>query len=179
MADVAQKYAQALFDVAIDQNVLTEVYDEFTEINTAIQGQIDYLKGIDYEPKITIADRYHIVENVFKGVHPYLLNTLKIIGSHRNLHLLIAIFKAFEAQYYNFHGLADAYVESATSLTDDELMQVKNALLNRTGLKDLIIHADINESLIGGVRVKIGTKVYDGSVQNDLNQLIKKFNRAH
>ena len=116
---------------------------------------------------------------MFKGVHPYLLNTLKIIGSHRNLHLLIAIFKAFEAQYYNFHGLADAYVESATSLTDDELMQVKNALLNRTGLKDLIIHADINESLIGGVRVKIGTKVYDGSVQNDLNQLIKKFNRAH
>ncbi|WP_390575068.1 F0F1 ATP synthase subunit delta, partial [Staphylococcus pseudintermedius] len=59
------------------------------------------------------------------------------------------------------------------------LMQVTNALLDRTGLKDLIIHSTVNEELIGGVRVKIGTKVYDGSVQNDLNQLVKKFNRVH
>lgn len=179
MANVAQKYAQALYDVTLSHNILSEVYDEFTEINTAVESQIDYLKGIDYEPKITIADRRHIVDNVFAGTQPYLMNTLKIVAGHRNLHLIPAIFKAFEAQYYQFHGLADAYVESASTLNEDELMQVTNALLDRTGLKDLIIHSTVNEELIGGVRVKIGTIVYDGSVQNDLNQLVKKFNRVH
>lgn len=45
MADVAQKYAQALYDVTLSHNVLSEVYDEFTEINTAVESQIDYLKA--------------------------------------------------------------------------------------------------------------------------------------
>ncbi|ARJ50271.1 F0F1 ATP synthase subunit delta [Staphylococcus lutrae] len=179
MANVAQKYAQALYDVVSTQNVLSEVYEEFTEINAAVARQMNDLKSIDYEPKITMTARHQIVENVFSGVQPFLMNTLKIVAGHRHLYLLPEIFKAFEAQYYADQSLADAYLESASVLDEEEVMQVKEALIKRTGLKDLIIHATVNESLIGGVRVKIGTKVYDGSIQNDLNQLVKKFNRAH
>ncbi|MDO5376182.1 MAG: F0F1 ATP synthase subunit delta [Staphylococcus rostri] len=179
MANVAQKYAQALFDVALKAEVLTQVYDELTEIHTAVQNQKGLLATMDYEPKITANERREMVAQVFQGVHPYLLNTLKVIATQRNFRLLPEIYRAFEESYYAFHGLADAYVESAASLSDEELEQVKHALLDRTGLKDLNLHTSVNPELIGGVRVKIGTKVYDGSVQNDLNQLVKQFSRVY
>ncbi|USO11210.1 F0F1 ATP synthase subunit delta [Staphylococcus pseudintermedius] len=101
MANVAQKYAQALYDVTLSHNILSEVYDEFTEINTAVESQIDYLKGIDYEPKITIADRRHIVDNVFAGTQPYLMNTLKIVAGHRNLHLILLFSKHLKRSIIN------------------------------------------------------------------------------
>ncbi|MCS4487033.1 F0F1 ATP synthase subunit delta [Staphylococcus americanisciuri] len=179
MANVAQKYAQALFDVALKAEVLSQVYDELTEIHTAVQNEKNLLATVDYEPKITANERRDMVAQVFQGVHPYLLNTLKVIATQRNFRLLPEIYRAFEESYYAFHGLADAYVESATSLSDNELEQVKHALLDRTGLKDLNLHTSVNKELIGGVRVKIGTKVYDGSVQNDLNQLVKQFSRVY
>ncbi|UXR82027.1 F0F1 ATP synthase subunit delta [Staphylococcus sp. IVB6214] len=179
MANVAQKYAQALFDVALKAEVLSQVYSELTEIHTAIQNQKSDLATMDYEPKITANERRQLVDNVFNGVHPYLLNTLKVIATQRNFRLLPEIYRAFEESYYAFHGLADAYVESAASLSEVELEQVKQALLVRTDLKDLNLHTTVNEGLIGGVRVKIGTKVYDGSIQNDLNQLVKQFSRVN
>ncbi|QLK86509.1 F0F1 ATP synthase subunit delta [Staphylococcus sp. 17KM0847] len=179
MANVAQKYAQALFDVALKAEVLTEVYKEFTEIQTAIQNQKNTLATVDYEPKITANERREMINHIFKGVHPYLMNTLKVIAEQRNFRLLPYIYEAFEANYYTFHGLADAYIESATALSDDEVTQVKHALLDRTGLKDLNVHSTVKPELIGGIRVKIGTKVYDGSIQNDLNQLVKQFSRVY
>ncbi|KIX91357.1 ATP synthase F0F1 subunit delta [Staphylococcus microti] len=179
MANVAQKYAQALFDVALKAEVLTQVYDELTEIHTAVRNEKNLLGTMDYEPKITANERRDMVAQVFQGVHPYLMNTLKVIATQRNFRLLPEIYRAFEESYYAFHGLADAYVESAASLSDEELEQVKRALLDRTGLKDLNLHSTVNPELIGGVRVKIGTKVYDGSIQNDLNQLVKQFSRVY
>ncbi|RIL86420.1 hypothetical protein BUY80_16635 [Staphylococcus equorum] len=85
MAQVAQKYAQALFDVAVKAEVLTDIYQDFTEINTSIQSEGSRLQVIDLEPKLTLDDRQNLVSNVFKGVHQYLLNTLKVMTGHRNL----------------------------------------------------------------------------------------------
>ncbi|MDU0481902.1 F0F1 ATP synthase subunit delta [Staphylococcus chromogenes] len=179
MAQVAQKYAQALFDVAVKAEVFTDIYQDFTEINTSIQSEGSRLQVIDLEPKLTLDDRQNLVSNVFKGVHPYLLNTLKVMTGHRNLALLGDVYKAFEGLYNHFHGFDDAYVVSARPLSEPELAHLKHALVQRTGLKDLNLHTSVDEALIGGVKVKIGTKVYDGTVQNDLEQLAKKFSRAH
>ncbi|AVP35478.1 F0F1 ATP synthase subunit delta [Staphylococcus felis] len=179
MADVARKYAQALFEVSTKHNVVEEVYTDFTEVYAALEDQMNYLKQIDHEPKVTINDRHKLVDKVFKGVNPFLFNTLKVVAGHRNFRLIDEIYEAFKESYNMHHGLAEAYLEMAQPLTEDELIQVKEALINRIGLKDLILHPNVNEALIGGIRVKIGTKVYDGSIQNDLNQLVRKFNRAH
>ncbi|ALN76989.1 MULTISPECIES: F0F1 ATP synthase subunit delta [Staphylococcus] len=179
MAQVAQKYAQALFDVAIKAEVLSEIYKDFTEINTSIQSEGSRLHFIDLEPKFTLDERQTLVSNVFNGVHPYLMNTLKVMASHRNLSLLGDVFKAFENHYNEFHGLDDAYLVSARPLSDAEVEHIKEALVKRTGLKDLKVHTSVDTSLIGGVKVKIGTKVYDGSVQNDLEQLARRFSSAH
>ncbi|MCE5154897.1 F0F1 ATP synthase subunit delta [Staphylococcus hyicus] len=179
MAQVAQKYAQALFDVAIKAEVLSEIYHDFTEINTSIQSEGSKLHVIDLEPKPTLDERQSLVSNVFNGVHPYLMNTLKIMASHRNLSLLGDVFKAFEKHYNEFHGLDDAFIVSARPLSEAEVEHIKEALVQRTGLKDLKVQTSVDTSLIGGVKVKIGTKVYDGSVQNDLEQLARKFSSAH
>lgn len=179
MAQVAQKYAQALFDVATKAEVLSDIYQDFTEINTGIQSEGSRLQSIDLEPKITLNERQTLVSNVFHGVHPYLMNTLKIMAGHRNLALLSDVYDAFEGFYNEFHGFDDAYVVSARALSEPELAHLKHALVQRTGLKDLNLHTSVDASLIGGMKVKIGTKVYDGSVQNDLEQLARKFSRAH
>lgn len=179
MAHIAQKYAQALFDVANQAEVLSDIYNDFTEINKGIQGESASLLAIDHEPKLTLLERQTLVSNVFNGAHPYLLNTLKVLVGHHNLHLLSDVYQEFEGFYNAHYGLDDAYVVSARPLSDIERDQLKQALIKRAGLNDVKLHVSVDESLIGGVKVKIGTKVYDGSVQNDLNQLTRKFSRAY
>lgn len=175
MANTSQKYAQALYDVAAKQNVTDEISQELTELSTVAKDHLKDLKAIDSNPKLAQNERQTFVETVFKGTSKPLLNTLFLLANNSKLALLPEVNEAYRNIYNNVHQQDLMKVESVYPLSDEELDEIGKAFIKRTGLKKLILDNQINESLIGGIRVTIGTKVYDGSVQNDLNQLTKSF----
>ncbi|EKU47162.1 F0F1 ATP synthase subunit delta [Staphylococcus massiliensis] len=179
MAKVAQKYAQALFEVAEKNDAIDEVYEAFREVYRGTHDDISFFRKIDLEPKLTASDRQKMINEIFKDVNVYVHNMLMVVSNHRHLALIPDIYVAFEQEYNAAHQQERAVIESVYPLSDDEIDEIGKALLVRTGLKKLILSNDVNPSLIGGVRVKIGTKVFDGTVQNDLANLEKSINRAN
>lgn len=175
MANISQKYAQALYDVAEAQDLTDSVLDELTQVAESVKEQISDLKAIDNNPKLAKNDRQQFVDNVFKGASKPLLNTLYLLANNSKLSLIPEIHKDLSKIYNQVHSQDLMKVESVYPLSNEELDEIGKAFIKRTGLKKLILENQVNDSLIGGIRVSIGTKVYDGSIQNDLNQLAKSF----
>ncbi|MCJ1655911.1 F0F1 ATP synthase subunit delta [Staphylococcus sp. NRL 16/872] len=179
MADVAKKYAKALFDVSIDKDRLDLMYEELKVVNDATQQYQQELKAIDSNPSKPASERRKFVGIVFGEANYYLKNMLMILANNRHLALINSIFKEFTS-FYNAHYNQDtAIVESVYQLTEEELDRIRNVIINQTKLSNVHINTKINPDLIGGFRVKVGTTVLDGSVKNDLEQIERKFRRVN
>ena len=76
MANISQKYAQALYDVAEAQDLTDSVLDVLTQVAESVKEQISDLKAIDNNPKLAKNDRQQFVDNVFKGASKPLLKVL-------------------------------------------------------------------------------------------------------
>ncbi|WP_145464680.1 F0F1 ATP synthase subunit delta [Staphylococcus haemolyticus] len=179
MANVANKYAKALFDVAIDKDRLDLMYDELSEVSEATKNYGEDLRAIDSNPNQPASERRKFVGIVFGDANYYLKNMLMILANNRHLVLINSIFKEFKSLYNEYHNEDSAIVESVYQLSDEELDRIKDLILKQTNLLQVHITTKINPELIGGFRVKVGTTVLDGSVKKDLEQIERKFRRVN
>jgi len=178
MAKVAKKYAKALIDTAKDAGNLDNMYEEFSTINEAVQPEVKKLQELDADPQKDVDQRRRFVTIVFGHTNQYLQNMLTILANNRHLGYIHNIFTEFEALYNQFHNQDYAVIESVYALSDDELASIDEIIKARTNLSKIMITNKINPELIGGIRVKVGTKVMDASIKNDLAQLEKQFIRV-
>ncbi|WP_414042295.1 ATP synthase F1 subunit delta [Macrococcus sp. EM39E] len=176
MANVLNKYAESLLEVAKSQGVEQSVYTDLLEINKAISNDTAF-SAFAENPKVSNEARKAFVAETFKGVDAPLMNLLNILADRKQLGLIPGIVDAY-AEYYNkANEQAKMKVESVYALSTEELDTLGKVFIEKTGYKKLLIENVINESLIGGIRATIGTTVYDGSVINELNQLSKSFQK--
>ncbi|MBF7016575.1 F0F1 ATP synthase subunit delta [Staphylococcus durrellii] len=179
MAKVAMKYAEALFGTSLDANNLDVVYEQFSEVENAVSSEIQVLKELDLDPKKNKEQRVHFAEKVFASANDYLLNMLKVLASNRHLGMVSEVYSSFN-HLYNKHNNRDyAVIESVYALSNEELDEIGKKIIQQTKLSKVLLKNEINEQLIGGIRVKVGTKVMDASIQNDLAQLEKNFKKVH
>lgn len=179
MAKVAKKYAKALFDVALDTNQLDVVYEDLETISHSSFDFIKELKAIDSNPSLTANQRKEFVERVYNEANPYVVNTLKVLADNRHISIVENVFKSFQNLYNKHYKQGFAIIESTYELSEDELSRIVELIKKQTELSNVIVNTKINQDLIGGFRVKVGTTVMDGSVRNDLVQLQRKFERAN
>ena len=179
MAKVAKKYAKALFDVALDTNQLDVVYEDLETISHSSFDFIKQLKAIDSNPSLTANQREEFVERVYNEANPYVVNTLKVLADNRHISIVENVFKSFQNLYNKYYKQDFAIIESTYELSEDEISRIVELIKKQTELSTVIVNTKINQDLIGGFRVKVGTTVMDGSVRNDLVQLQRKFERAN
>ena len=174
MANISQKYAGALYDVAVKHDSLENVKADFYEVTEAAASVENFIEFMD-NPKITRDKRAAAVEAAFGESDRYLLNLLRILSDKKHMSLLKEIYSEFLSLYDEAHKQARVTVESVYKLSADELDQLGQIFIDKTGYEKLLITNEINEDLIGGVRVLLGSKVYDGSVRNQLNRIRNNF----
>lgn len=176
MANVLNKYAESLLEVAKVQGVSQSVYSDLLEIKQALVNDSTFASFAE-DPKVSKEARIAFVTETFKCVDAPLMNLLKILADRKQLGLIPGIVDAFVEYYNNANQQAKMKVESVYPLSSEELDELGKVFIEKTGYKKLLIENVINESLIGGIRTTIGTTVYDGSVINELNQLSKSFQK--
>lgn len=179
MAQVAKKYAKALYDVALDKDMLEAIYEEFATIDQAVESYVDALRDLDEDPAKDVHQRRRFVTNVFKDVNDYIENMLYILADNRHLSYVADVFKVFQSLYNEHHNQDFAEIESVYQLSEEEIERLSEVIKQQTNLDHLIVTNRVNPSLIGGIRAKVNTKVMDASVQNGLRKLEKQFTRVN
>lgn len=171
MASVAGRYASAMFELAQEQSQLPQVEQDLGNLQALLDESED-LRRMVRSPVFSAEDQSRALEAVLSriGVAPLTMNFVKLIARNRRLFALGDVMKAFRGLVARSRGEVEADVTSATTLTDDQMAALKETLKASIG-KDVQVTAKVDPSLLGGLIVKVGSRMIDSSLRTKLATL--------
>ncbi len=168
MASVAGRYASALFDLAKDGNKIEEVEKDLTTFQ-ALYQESDDLARLVRSPVISSDDQGRALAAVLSkaGVGTLTGNFFKLIAKNRRLFAADDMARAFKSLAARDRGEVSAEVSSAHPLTEEQTADLKATLKASVG-KDVTLSTKVDPSLLGGLVVKIGSRMIDSSLKTRL-----------
>ncbi len=171
MKAIAQRYARALVDVAVQQGKAADVQRELGDFAALLAGSAD-LRNFLANPAVGRDKKQAVIAKLAArmSVSKTVRNFLMVLVDNRRTALLPQIQEAYAAQLNARLGIAQAEVTSARELTAEEKGKLGAALSKMTGKR---VEAQYRQDagLIGGAVVRIGSTVYNGSVRDQLTRL--------
>lgn len=164
---VGKRYARALFEVASERGKIDQVEADLGAIVQAVL-QNDDLSKIMHHPHIASDAKIKLVDELFKshvGEESY--HFLSVLIQNGREALLADIYRSFVKLANDARGIAEATVTSAKPLTDEEQAELAEKF-GQTLNKKLRLTAVVDPSILGGIIVKIGDRLYDGSLKTKL-----------
>ncbi len=174
---IAKTYGEALFKLAIEENQLDSLESEAIDVLEVVRSNEELSKVLNH-PKISREEKVQLIEQVFKGnVSDHIVGFLTIIVEKGRNEELTAIFEYFLSEVMEYKNIGVAYVTSAVVLTKEQRAQVENRLLQVTKYVQFVTHYEVDESLIGGMVIRIGDRVVDSSIRTKLNSMANKLKK--
>ena len=168
---ISDRYASALYDLAAEKNIVDSVLDDLTFLQKFIQENKD-LKLLVKSPIITSSDKLNIFEIILskKKADVFTNNFLKVISSNKRFAKLSSIISQFININSQKRGDVLADVISAEELVVDQKNRIKNQLTSILG-KKLSLNFNVDKKIIGGLIIKVGSKMIDSSLATKINKL--------
>jgi F-type H+-transporting ATPase subunit delta len=165
------RYATALFDLADRSSVLDEVAGDLRQIE-AMTAESDDLRRMIRSPVISRSEQSNAMQLLLKkaGTSALTKNFVGVVASNRRLFALADIIKDYLMVLAGRRGEKTAEVSSAKPLSDSQKVDITNALQNSVGGK-VSLNLTVNPELLGGIVVKIGSRMVDASIQTKLQRL--------
>ena len=168
---IAQRYALALFELSKDAKALAALETDALALTEALATSPD-LSAMIASPLLGRADQSRAIAAVAAamGLSTLTANTLALMASKRRLFVLPQLLSDLRTRIAAEKGEVTADVTSATKLSDAQATKLAAALKAKVG-KDITLNATVDESLIGGLIVKLGSVMIDTSVKARLAAL--------
>ena len=165
---IAARYASALFDIADERHVLDQVAADLETLKSLLSANAE-LTGALRNPTFDSAQQGRAIAEIGKAakLSPVVLSFLGVLAKNRRLFAIEAVADAFLADLARRRGQMTVDVTSAQPLTDDQSARLTEKL-NQTLAAKVRINAKVDPSLLGGLVVKIGSKLIDSSIRTKL-----------
>lgn len=167
---VARRYAQAFFAIAQEKQMVDKLEAELKSVVDTINAHAELKKVLDHQ-LISAEEKREILTNLFSGeISELSMNLISVVADKNRAPYIPAIYDEFVSYANALRNMAEAEVKVAFELSESELETIKNRLSAATG-KTIRLQSNVDPSLIGGVMVRIGDKVIDGSIAGRLTRL--------
>jgi F-type H+-transporting ATPase subunit delta len=171
VSTVAERYATALFELALEAKQLAQVESDLRSFARLVDESAD-LKRLVASPVFSAVEQSRAIAVILDraGIGGLVGNLIKVAAGNRRLFVVPDIVTAFRRLAAKHRGEVSAEVTSAEPLADRHLAALKDALKSALG-KDVALEAKVDPALIGGLIVKVGSRMLDGSLRTKLNSL--------
>jgi F-type H+-transporting ATPase subunit delta len=171
VSGVSGRYATALFELARDEKSVDAVKADLDSFE-AMLNDSDDLRRLVRSPVFSAGEQSKALAAVLEkaGISGVAANFLKVLTANRRLFVVGDVIRAFRALVAKFKGEATADVTVAETLSDKNLDALKSALKSVTG-KDVALNVKVDPSIIGGLMVKLGSRMVDSSLRTKLNSI--------
>jgi F-type H+-transporting ATPase subunit delta len=171
VSGVSGRYATALFELARDEKSIDAVKADLDRFDAMLADSAD-LKRLVRSPAFSADAQSKALTAVLEraGITGISANFLKVLTANRRLFAVNDVIRAFRALVAKFKGEATADVTVAETLSDRNLDALKAALQAVTG-KDVTLNVKVDRSIIGGLVVKLGSRMVDSSLRTKLNSI--------
>jgi F-type H+-transporting ATPase subunit delta len=171
VSGMAGRYATALFELALEEKSLDSVKTDLDRFDAMIEGSDDMKRlvrspvfGAEEQAKALAA----ILEKASIGGIP--AKFLGIVAQKRRLFAIREMIKAFRALVARHKGETHAEITVAEPLSETHLNALKDALRSTTK-KDVALDVRVDPSILGGLKVKLGSRMIDSSLKTKLNSI--------
>ncbi|MGL4397116.1 MAG: F0F1 ATP synthase subunit delta [Hyphomicrobium sp.] len=168
---MAGRYASALFDLAKDASKIAEVEADLTKFQAMFDDSED-LRHLVRSPVISTEDQGRALAAIMSkaGIGGLAANFFKLIAANRRLFSAPDMIKGFRALAAKDRGELTAVVTSAIALSAEQVAELKKTLKDTVG-KDVALNTHVDPSLLGGLIVKVGSRMIDSSLKTKLQNL--------
>lgn len=171
---VSTTYAGALFDLAIEKDRALEWQKEIEAVKAILEENPDFGK-LMLHPRIPREDKLSLAAEAFEGrVDPEIAGFIRMIIEKDRYGEIEGIFDAFIADVKAHNGIGTAYVTTAVQLKDAHKEELKSKLLETTRYEEMEIFYSVDETLIGGMIIRLGDRVLDSSIRTRLEGLTRQ-----
>ena len=171
ISGIAGRYALAVFDLALEEKSLDVVSRDFAALQTMISESADLARLVRAPVFSRDEQRKGMAALLQKmGAAPLTTRFVLMLAAKRRLFLLTGAIRAYEAMVAKQHGEIAADVVSARALNTKETDELKQALKSKLG-REPQLTARVDPALLGGLIVKIGSRMIDSSLRTKLNGL--------
>jgi F-type H+-transporting ATPase subunit delta len=168
---VSGRYANALFDLATDEKSVAKTGEGLASFGAMIEGSDD-LKRLISSPTFSVEDHVSAIESLAAKakINGLALNFLKLMAKNRRFAAVPGAIQGFQALVAKARGEVTAEVTSAEELSTKQLAELKSALKASVG-SDVSLQTKIDPSILGGLIVKVGSRMMDNSLKTKLQNL--------
>ena len=167
---IAKPYAQALYDAAVEQEALDRIVGEANQIVSLAQDSEDF-EGFLTNPILSPQFKSEMFQQLLsETIHPLTLNFLLLLASKQRERFLVAILQAFLELVDLKAGRVVAQVISAVPLSDAQQADLVQQLSDYSGA-EVRLELSEDSTIKGGIIVRLGDTVFDGSVATQLQRL--------
>lgn len=167
---VAQRYAQALFDIASEQNLIDRLESDLRGVLETLDASRD-LARVLYHPQVPAEVKKSILKEIFAGqVSPVILNFFGVVLDARREFFLKAIAEEYFRMANQTRNIVEVTVTSAVPVSSVQKVNLMNALAKMTG-KEIRVHYQEDPEILGGLVIRIGDRIIDASVKRQLERI--------
>lgn len=167
---VANRYAEALFQLGEEKNNTDELL-ESAGLAASVFRENRELSPFLGHPRVSQGKKEQFLEDVLEGTNRDVLNTIKLLVGRHRTEIVSDVMESFIQQVNDARGVANAYVYSARKLSDEALHELEAVFAKRFGKQKMRLENVVDSSVIGGVKVRVGNTIYDGSLSGKLNRM--------
>ena len=168
---IADRYASALYSLAAEKKLVDPVLNDLTNVKTLLNENKD-LRLVVKSPLINSQDKLNILESLLQKTQANQLTStfLKVIEKNKRFAKISSIISEFININSQKRGDVLADITSADELNDEQKNKITKQLKSILGEK-LSLSFDVNKNIMGGLIVKVGSKMIDTSLANKINKL--------
>jgi len=168
MDSLYTRYANALLSIAMDENRVDYYRNEIKTLRKAILENEEIIRLLS-SAFLEFEEKERIIDNIYKD-NENIRNFLKIIVRNKRSGYLIKILNEFVKSCNEIIHVKDGIVYSVTALSEEEINKIEKGIETRLGCQ-VELENVIDERLIGGVKVMVEDKIFDGSIKNKVERL--------
>jgi ATP synthase F1 delta subunit len=176
MEEIAQVYARALFEVAVERNELDEIRDQLSAFADAMDANRD-LAIFFFSPYFSVREKKEGLDRAVQDANPALLNFLQALIERHRMPAIFRIRTEFEALWDEERRLLPVRVTSAVGL-DASVVESLGERIGKQIDRKVEITSEVNPDILGGIVLRVGNVILDASIRNRLEQLRKQVAHA-
>lgn len=163
-----------MFSLAIEQNNLDAIWNEVKMIRDTVLENPEFVSLLCH-PEMTQEKKISMLENIFKGnICDDSMGFLHVLIRKGRIGEIVAILDYFDKKAKEYNKIGVVSVSTPMPLSDNQKEKVENRLLEVSDYESLEVHYELDESLLGGIVIRIGDRVLDNSIRTKMDMLSRQ-----
>jgi F-type H+-transporting ATPase subunit delta len=176
MEEIAQVYARSLFEVAKEEQLLDTVREQLGAFTDALNDNRE-VAIFFFSPYFATNEKKAGLERMLTGAEPIFMNFLEALLERHRMPAIFRIRVAYEQMWEEENRLLPVQVTSAVELDEQTVNSIGERIGQQTGRK-IELSSEVDDSIIGGIVLRVGNVILDASIRNRLEQLRKQVAQA-